>query len=638
MTDAAVAVDLRAAEQWFDYVYGELEGKACLAVGTPGTDTWRQQFYAWPAQRRAMVEEAIRLAPTRDVYAGVVLHSSRDCGADSGLPGPVVWIDHDNDNDGEAAQFIRDHHGVVVSSGSGASRFHGYLRLNAEVTIDELEDLNRALAAKLGGDSKWSASTVLRVPGTLHHKQTPPRPVRWHTPPDGFPGWAPDDLRALLGPAPRVAAPELATVEPVEPDRIPPYVRRRMNEQPNGDRSGQVANLVRNCVEAGLSDGETMWIARQHPPATAKYGNRLGVEVARLIGKHRPLHQHPGKPCDVAGCLNKPSWMKGPEVVDRSLRAQLLSNDDLASLPPPEPLVGDVLMRNTLAVLFGPPGSAKSFVAQDWAMSIASGLAWHGHPIHTGAALYIAGEGTSGINQRRLAWQKARKEQGERMSWLPVAVDLRDPTQVKDLCGIVADLRPQLVVVDTLARCLPGADENSAQDLGRAIASADRVRVSAGGACVLFVHHSTKDGLQLRGSSALAGAADTIIEASKQGLGVLLRCRKQKDGAEFRPIGLRMVASDQSIVLQADDERTVEAVPASDLAVFAEHFGHGVATKAEVRDVFMEAGCSKATAYRKIDQLAGNEWVENIGAGPAPRFRLSDAGREQLANEDGRLL
>jgi hypothetical protein len=39
-----------------------------------------------------------------------------------------------------------------------------------------------------------------------------------------------------------------------------------------------------------------------------------------------------------------------------------------------------------------------------------------------------------------------------------------------------ASFRPDLIVLDTLARLIPGADENSAQDMGRAVAAIDHLR------------------------------------------------------------------------------------------------------------------------------------------------------------------
>jgi RecA-family ATPase len=67
-----------------------------------------------------------------------------------------------------------------------------------------------------------------------------------------------------------------------------------------------------------------------------------------------------------------------------------------------------------------------------------------------------------------------------------------------------------LAVVDTLARCFVGGEENSARDMGRFVAAADRLR-TATGAAALLLHHVSRHGGAIRGSTALPGALDTGI-------------------------------------------------------------------------------------------------------------------------------
>lgn len=72
-----------------------------------------------------------------------------------------------------------------------------------------------------------------------------------------------------------------------------------------------------------------------------------------------------------------------------------------------------------------------------------------------------------------------------------------------------------LVIIDTLNRAAPGADENSSVDRGNIIASAKKLQNLIGG-LVLFVHHSGKDKFKgLRGHSSLYAALDSAIEVIK---------------------------------------------------------------------------------------------------------------------------
>jgi len=241
--------------------------------------------------------------------------------------------------------------------------------------------------------------------------------------------------------------------------------------------------------------------------------------------------------------------LAAPHEAADGLRARLLTVEQLRELPPPGWLVDGVLAANTLAVLYGRPGAAKTFLALDWALSVASGAWWSGREVLGGDVLYLAAEGVSGLGRRVAAWQQARNVvEVPGIQWLGAAVNLLDEAQTQALVRLVDDTQPVLVVIDTLARSMVGGDENSARDVGLAIEAADRIRQAARTA-VLLVHHSGKDGLSPRGSSALEGAADTIVEARADGDRVTLRCVKAKDAEPFDDIALHRVAVADSVVL-----------------------------------------------------------------------------------------
>jgi RecA-family ATPase len=90
-------------------------------------------------------------------------------------------------------------------------------------------------------------------------------------------------------------------------------------------------------------------------------------------------------------------------------RFKLLSRADLDSLPEAKWLIPGLLAAESFAVLYGPPGSAKTFLALELALSIASGIegsAGLGKPVESGAVIYVAGEGVRGIRKRIEAWER----------------------------------------------------------------------------------------------------------------------------------------------------------------------------------------------------------------------------------------
>jgi DNA-binding transcriptional ArsR family regulator len=226
----------------------------------------------------------------------------------------------------------------------------------------------------------------------------------------------------------------------------------------------------------------------------------------------------------------------------------LLTDKELETLPDPEWLVENVLPLGSFAVLFGAPGAGKSFVAFDMAWSIAAGLPWQGRSVKKGWVLYIAAEGRSGIKPRRRAWnQEHSTESCPEMHYLAEPVQLANDDHLTALLQSIERLtrKPIFIVIDTLARCFVGLDENQSKDMGRLVAAADRLRAVTG-ATVLMLHHAGKargrQKIVERGSSALAGAADVMMSLAVVKSGQVLKCEKQKESEPFEQISFRLKA------------------------------------------------------------------------------------------------
>ena len=221
------------------------------------------------------------------------------------------------------------------------------------------------------------------------------------------------------------------------------------------------------------------------------------------------------------------------------LRARLLNVDGLRTIPPPEPLVEGWLFANSLTWLAGKPGHAKTFVAVDLAACVASGRPWHGHDTTRGPVLYVIAEGASGLGQRVEAWALHTGTRVSELLFLPVPVNLADPLDVSATSALLQDLRPVLVVIDTQARVTIGLEENSSRDMGRFVEVLERLRRESG-ACLLVVHHEPRNGENLRGSTALEGAATTILRAVKDGQIVTVSNTKQKDAEQATNLPLAL--------------------------------------------------------------------------------------------------
>jgi RecA-family ATPase len=85
-------------------------------------------------------------------------------------------------------------------------------------------------------------------------------------------------------------------------------------------------------------------------------------------------------------------------------RFKLLSLDEIERLPPLEWLIEGLMPAGGLAVLYGAPKLGKSFLALDWALSVAAGRRWLGRNVRQGDVVYVYAEGVSGLKARVAAW------------------------------------------------------------------------------------------------------------------------------------------------------------------------------------------------------------------------------------------
>lgn len=230
---------------------------------------------------------------------------------------------------------------------------------------------------------------------------------------------------------------------------------------------------------------------------------------------------------------------------------------DMTTATAPDGLVRKLLGTESLAVVYGEPGSGKTFMATDMALHVAMGRNWLGRPVKCGAVLYVAAEGSAGLVNRLIAFKKEHDvDDGVPFAVVPATVNLgpggSDASRVIAAAGELADAVDKpvvLVVIDTLARAMGAGDENAAKDMGAFVGACDQIRTAIG-CTVLVVHHQGKSSAAgMRGSTALLGAADTVIHVEKRANGRAARVEKQKDGEEVE------IGFDLEVVTIGEDDQ-----------------------------------------------------------------------------------
>lgn len=198
-------------------------------------------------------------------------------------------------------------------------------------------------------------------------------------------------------------------------------------------------------------------------------------------------------------------------------------------------LIKHILLRSSVAMIFGPSGTGKTFYALAMANCIAGGWPFGGHKVFQGVVIYVSAEGTGSIGNRLTALSM---ERSPNLKVLPLAIDLH--SNDIDLSAILAlgkhitaetGEKIALVVIDTLARSFGGGDENAASEMNKVVGRITALK-EALDTTVLIVHHTGKDAERgARGSSALNAAMETTLEikrSDKAGV-IQVRASKQRD-------------------------------------------------------------------------------------------------------------
>ena len=238
-----------------------------------------------------------------------------------------------------------------------------------------------------------------------------------------------------------------------------------------------------------------------------------------------------------------PVLAKADEVAQQLERGKfsVLSCDEVLAREPLEWLIKGVLPKSDLAVIFGPSGSGKSFVALDLAMAIGRGVSWRGRRVRQGKVVIVAAEGGSGVQLRLKSYQRHHRLSPEHMNEIGIVLAAPNFLDHEDIGEVIGEIRKfgdvSAVIIDTFAQVTPGANENTSEDMGRALANLKLLN-RALGATAVIVHHAGKDVSRgSRGWSGIKAAADVQLEVVRQQEGP--RCVKVekmkdgKDGGEF---------------------------------------------------------------------------------------------------------
>lgn len=306
---------------------------------------------------------------------------------------------------------------------------------------------------------------------------------------------------------------------------------------------------------------------------------------------------------------------------------------DVATDRPVRWIVDGLVPEQGFAVLGGEPNAGKSLIALDAALRCAHGMPFLERVTAPVSTLYLVAEGFNGLAARLRAWIAAHPDaepvDGCYVALHDGAIDLTAREALARLDALLQECAarhgsaPGILVVDTLAMSLPGCDENDSGPVGAALGILHAIRRKYG-CTILALHHVRKQGqgqnrespsmAMLRGSSALAGAADVVLIARQDGLLRELATVKARDAECGEPLGYTVHGVATGMVLP-------NGTP---------EFGPVVLPAPESTSALLDAdGREAALVRRDIEALTAA--VESTRGVPLSRDGLIRAAKIQLA-------
>ena len=297
------------------------------------------------------------------------------------------------------------------------------------------------------------------------------------------------------------------------------------------------------------------WNPRCSPPWAADEVDHLETKIVNgyQYNTSPPGNVTPGYKAAKAAALFKPVVTKvGEEGHEWTAgRFRVVDRKGMRGIKPPGWLIKNLIPQESYVMMFGAPGTFKTFLAIDIAMSIATGIGFDKTTcwpdvMESGPVLFAAGEGRSNFNSRIQAWEKIHFHGQEVDNFR-----LMDPVPriTEDLDAFIeAALQAspggyKLTVIDTVGRAMQGSNENSQEHASAFTQLVEQIKYSLGGS-VLCLHHSgLSETNRARGSSVFFGDVDTMLKVdrpSKQEL-VQVSMTKQKDAPEWtKPISIKL--------------------------------------------------------------------------------------------------
>jgi hypothetical protein len=199
--------------------------------------------------------------------------------------------------------------------------------------------------------------------------------------------------------------------------------------------------------------------------------------------------------------------------------------------PPLAYIVDDLILENSINVWYGKDGTKKTWSLYNLATCVASGKPWLGFDVKPCTVLIIDEE--SGEHRLADRMKSVMTSENANRYTTPIRsvsmarFDLRNgDEELTLLIDVIEQVGAKLVIIDALVDVMLGGDENAVKDAQPVFANL-RYATEVTGASFVIIHHANKAG-SLRGSSAIAGALDSLVSVKSEPTSNLINFETEK--------------------------------------------------------------------------------------------------------------
>lgn len=311
----------------------------------------------------------------------------------------------------------------------------------------------------------------------------------------------------------------------------------------------------------------------------------------------------------------------------------------------PEWAVENLIPADGITILSGQPGSFKTWMILDLAISVAQGRPFAGKFEASQSPVLIIDE----ENQPRLIQARLRKlgvgkdDQIHILSRKEFRIQKED--EVSRVIAQCKEMGVKLVIIDSLVR-IHGSDENSSTEMSKVFREISRFTKE--GITVLLTHHEGKEqqvrrsgGGRLRGSSDILAAVDAHISVrrgSREQNMVTLEQTKMRNTTEIEPFNLMFESAEDVfsfLYIGKSERESKNEVAKKAILDLLKGKADGM-NRGEIEAVIGKAGLGGESTVRAAinEHIADGRVIETTGEKNEKICRLPDESRAS-ASFDG---